>query len=101
MSKQERRDYECGENPATGGWSARGAEGRERNPRGLRAGGAGSAGLCNTPMTRLDEVRWADSRVGERQALVAADLLGEPIMPAKRAGTERPVRAQPEADQLK
>ena|SRR5712691_3145131 len=52
-------------------------------------------------MTRLDEVRWADARVGERQALVSADVLGEPITPAKRAGTERAVRAQPEADQLK
>jgi len=35
-------------------------------------------------MTRSDEVRWADARVGERQALVAADSLGEPIVPAKR-----------------
>ena len=52
-------------------------------------------------MTRLDEVRWADARVGRRQALAAADVLGEPTMPAKRAGTERAVRAQPEADPLK
>jgi hypothetical protein len=35
-------------------------------------------------MTRLDEVRWADAGVGERQGLVSADVLGEPIMPAKR-----------------